>query len=200
MTIREFEVLTGFHPSTALYEVIEQDYNSSQLDKYEYCEAYKADKDGIAERLARLADKCAWERDNKHADELKASFTEIKLLHDRLAEAKAQLDRELDWHPATDIGNNMSENEYQLLADDTAPMSELDAIRRITQECGFDMACIELVQTVETFDKNKYGKCRVSGTFSRLPVWASTDWNYIRFQVCGNQWEIVNGELMAYYD
>lgn len=200
MTIREFEVLTGFHPSTALYEVIEQDYNSSQLDKYEYCEAYKADKDGIAERLARLADKCACERDDKHADELKASFTEIKLLHDRVAEAKAQLDRELDWHPAKDIGTNMSEREYQLLADDTAPMSELDAIRRIAIECGFDMACIQLVQTVETFDKNKYGKCRVSGTFSRLPVWASTDWNYIRFQVCGNQWEIVNGELMAYYD
>lgn len=200
MTIREFEVLTGFHPSTAHYEVIEQDYNSSQLDKYEYCEAYKADKDGIAERLARLADKCAWERDNKHADELKASFTEIKLLHDRLAEAKAQLDRELDWQPAKDIGTNMSEHEYQLLADDTAPMSELDAIRRIAQECGFDMSCIHLVQTVETFDKNKYGKCRVSGSYSRLPVWASTDWNYIRFQVCGNQWEIVNGELMPYYD
>jgi hypothetical protein len=199
MTIREFEVLTGFHPSTAHYEVIEQDYNSSQLDKYEYCEAYKADKGGIAERLARLADKCAWERDNKHADELKASFTEIKLLHDRLAEAKAQLDRELDWQPAKNLGTNMSEREYQLLADDTAPMSELDAIRRIAKECGFDMACIHLVQTVETFDKNKYGKCRVSGSYSRLPVWASTDWNYIRFQVCGNQWEIVNGELQAYY-
>lgn len=200
MTIREFEVLTGFHPSTAHYEVIEQDYNSSQLDKYEYCEAYKADKDGIAERLARIADKCAWERDNKHADELKASFTEIKLLHDRLAEAKAQIDRELDWQPAKDIGTNMNEREYQLLADDTAPMSELDAIRRIAHECGFDMACIQLVQTVETFDKNKYGKCRVSGSYSRLPVWASTDWNYIRFNVCGNQWEIVNGELMPYYD
>ena len=200
MTIREFEVLTGFHPSTAHYEVIEQDYNSSQLDKYEYCEAYKADKDGIAERLARLADKCAWERDNKHADELKASFTEIKLLHDRLAEAKAQLDRELDWHPATDIGTNMSEHDYQLLADDEPPLSELDAIRHIYEECGFDMAHIKIVKTVNTYDVNKHHKCRISGEFSRLPVWSSTDWNYIRFDVAGLQWELVNGDLRQYYD
>ena len=199
MTIREFEVLTGFHPSTAHYEVIEQDYNSSQLDKYEYCEAYKTDKDGIAERLARLADKCAWERDNKHADELKASFTEIKLLHDRLAEAKAQLDLELDWQPATDIGTNMSEKEYAELADDEPPLSDLEAIRRVHKECGFDMAYIQIVTTVQTFDKNKHGKCRVSGTYSRQPVWASSDWNYIRFNVADMQWEIVNGELQAYY-
>lgn len=200
MTIREFEILTGFHPSAAHYEVIEQDYNSSQLDKHEYCDAYRADKDGIAERLARLADKCALERDNKHADELKASFTEIKLLHDRLAEAKAQLDRELDWKPAKDIGTNMSEHEYQLLADDTAPMSELDAIRRIAQECGFDMSKISIVTKVQTFDKNKYGKCRVSAEFERQPVWASSDWNYIRFDCAGMQWEIVNDELFPYFD
>lgn len=193
MTIREFEVLTGFHPSLALYDVIEQDYNSSQLDKYEYCEQYKADKGGMAERPARIADKLAWEQ-NDEADK------RIAQLLKQLEEVKEQLNNELDWQPAKDIGTNMSEREYQLLADDTPPMSELDAIRRITQECGFDMACIELVPTVETFDKNKYGKCRVSGSYSRLPVWASTDWNYIRFQVCGNQWEIVNGELMAIYD
>ena len=150
--------------------------------------------------IAVLADKEFEQRVRNHEIELKNAHGEIAHLREQLEKTKAQLDRELDWQPAKDIGTNMSEREYQLLADDTAPMSELDAIRRITQECGFDMACIELVQTVETFDKNKYGKCRVSGTFSRLPVWASTDWNYIRFQVCGNQWEIVNGELMAYYD
>lgn len=200
MTIREFEVLTGFHPPMSLYEVIERDYESSDLDKYQYCEQYKADKDGMAERLSRIADKLAWEQTDRATKELNRLRKELTDTQARLTETQARLDCELDWQPAKDIGTNMSEREYQLLADDTAPMSELDAIRRITQECGFDTACIELVQTVETFDKNKYGKCRVSGTFSRLPVWASTDWNYIRFQVCGNQWEIVNGELMTYYD
>lgn len=200
MMISEFKTLTGFYPSWALWAVINRVYNESKLDKHEWCKAYVENKDGLAGLIAQLADKEYEERAREHEKDHEASLTEIRCLHERIAEMKRQLDRELDWQPAKDIGTNMSEREYQLLADDTAPMSELDAIRRITQECGFDMACIELVQTVETFDKNKYGKCRVSGSYSRLPVWASTDWNYIRFQVCGNQWEIVNGELMAYYD
>lgn len=200
MTIREFEVLTGFHPPMSLYEVIERDYESSNLDKYEYCEVYKTDKDGMAERLARIADKLAWEQTDRATKELNRLRKELTDTQARLTETQTRLDRELDWQPAKNLGTNMSEHDYQLLADDTAPMSELDALRRIAHECGFDMSCIKLVPTVETFDVNKHQKCRVSGTYSRLPVWASTDWNYIRFQVCGYQWEIVNGELMPYYN
>lgn len=200
MMISEFKALTGIHPSWALWAVINRVYNESQLDKHEWCKAYVADKEGMAGFIAQLADKEYEEQARNHEIELKNARGEIAHLREQLEKTKAQLDRELDWQPAKDIGTNMSEREYQLLADDTAPMTELDAIRRVAQECGFDMACIELVPTAETFDKNKYGKCRVSGSYSRLPVWASTDWNYIRFQVCGNQWEIVNGELQAYYD
>lgn len=200
MTIHEFITLTGVYPSWLHWTVINRAYNESQLDKQEWCAAYAANKDGMAHLIARLSDKEYEERARNQEIELKNARGEIAHLREQLEKVKAQLDRELEWHPATGIGTNMSEHEYQLLADDTPPMSELDAIRRITQECGFDMACIELVPTVETFDKNKYGKCRVSGSYSRLPVWASTDWNYIRFDVCDNQWEIVNGELMPYYD
>ena len=200
MMISEFKALTGFYPSWALWAVINRVYDGSNLDKYEWCKAYVENKDGMAGLIAQLADKEFEERARNHEIELKNARGEIAHLLEQLEKTKAQLDRELDWQPAKDIGTNMNEREYQLLANDTAPMSELDAIRRIAQECGFDMVCIKLVQTVETFDKNKYGKCRVSGSYSRLPVWASTDWNYIRFDVCGNQWEIVNGELMPYYD
>ena len=200
MMVSEFKTLTGIHPSWALWAVINRVYNESKLDKHEWCKAYVENKDGMAGMIAVLADKEYEEQERGHEIKLKNARGEIAHLREQLEKTKAQLDRELDWQPAKDIGTNMSEHDYQLLADDTAPMSELDAIRRIAQECGFDMSCIKLVPTVETFDKNKYGKCRVSGTFSRLPVWASTDWNYIRFDVCGNQWEIVNGELMPYYD
>ena len=137
---------------------------------------------------------------NNDKNALGKAFDEIARLRELLFMTKAQLDRELEWHPATGIGTNMTEHDYQLLADDTAPMSELDAIRRIAHECGFDMSCIKLVPTVETFETNKHGKSRVRGTFARQPVWASTGWNYIRFDVCDNQWEIVDGELMPYYD
>lgn len=140
-------------------------------------------------------------------EELAASLTANAQLREELAAAlaenahlKDELIRAQEWHPAKDLGTNMSQKAYAELADDSAPMSELDAIRRVYELCGFDMSCIRLVPTVETFDVNKHQKCRVSGTYSRLPVWASTDWNYIRFDVCDNQWEIVNGELVPYFD
>ena len=200
MMISEFKTLTGFHPSWLLWSVINRVYNESQLDKHEWCKAYVENKGGMAGMIAQLADTEYERAAHNQETELKNARGEIAHLKEQLEKVKAQLDRELDWHPTSKLGTNMSEHDYQLLADDTAPMSELDAIRRIAHECGFDMSCIKLVPTVETFDVNKHQKCRVSGTYSRLPVWASTDWNYIRFDVCGNQWEIVNGELMPYYD
>lgn len=200
MMISEFKTLTGVYPSWALWAVINRVYNESKLDKHEWCKAYVENKDGMAGMIAVLADKEFEERARNHEIELKNAHGEIAHLREQLEKTKAQLDRELEWHPTSKLGTNMSEHDYQLLADDTAPMSELDALRRIAHECGFDMSCIKLVPTVETFDVNKHQKCRVSGTYSRLPVWASTDWNYIRFDVCDNQWEIVNGELMPYYD
>ena len=200
MMISEFHALTGFHPNWLLWTVINRVYNESKLDKHEWCAAYVANKDGMADLIAHLADEEYEKRAYNHEIELKNARGEIAHLKEQLEKVKAQLDRELEWHPTSKLGTNMSEHDYQLLADDTAPMSELDAIRRIAHEFGFDMSRIKLVPTVETFDVNKHQKCRVSGTYSRLPVWASTDWNYIRFDVCDNQWEIVDGELMPYCD
>lgn len=200
MMISEFKTLTGFYPSWALWAVINRVYNESKLDKHEWCKAYVENKDGMAGLIAQLADKEYEERAREHEKDHEASLTEIRCLHERIAEMKRQLDRELDWHPATDIGTNMSEHDYQLLADDEPPLSDLDAIRHIYEECGFDMAHIKIVKTVNTYDVNKHHKCRVSGEFSRLPVWSSTDWNYIRFDVAGLQWELVNGDLRQYYD
>ena len=200
MMISEFKTLTGIHPSWALWAVINRTYEESALDKHEWCAAYTANKDGMADMIARLTDKEYERHAHNQEIELRNARGEIAHLREQLDKVKAQLDRELDWQPATGIGTNMTEHDYQLLADDTTPMSELDAIRRIAHECGFDMSCIRLVPTVETFETNKHGKCRVSGTFARQPVWASTDWNYIRFDVCDLQWEFINGELMAYFD
>lgn len=199
MMISEFKTLTGIHPSWALWAVINRVYNESKLDKHEWCKAYVENKNGMAGMIAGLADTEYERAVRNHEIELKNARGEIAHLREQLEKTKAQLDRELEWHPATGIGTNMTEHDYQLLADDTAPMSELDAIRRIAHECGFDMSCIKLVPSVETFETNKHGKSRVSRTFARQPVWASTDWNYIRFDVCDNQWEIVDGELMPYY-
>jgi len=204
MLITEFTTLTGFYPSWALWEVINNAYNESQLDKHEWCRAYIGNKNGMAYTIARLADEEQVKREQAleqaHKKELEDARSEIANLTEQLRKVEAQLDRDAGWHPAKDIGTNMSEQEYQRLAEDTAPMQETYAIKRIASTWGFQEDCIILVDTVETYEVNKYHKCRVSGTYSRQPVWAATDWNYARFNVCGNQWEVVDGELMPYYD
>ena len=200
MMLGEFETLTGIHPSWALWLEINRAYCASRQDKHEWCADYAANKDGMADKIARAADDAVCRHEEQQAAELKKAQAENKQLCKKLAEVQEQLDRELDWQPAKNIGTNMTEQDYAELADEDAPLTELDAIRRITQVFGFEMSRIRLIQTAQTFDRNKYGKCRVSGTYTRFPHWSSSDWNYIRFDVCGNQWEIVNGELLPYYD
>ena len=53
MMKKEFEVLTGIFPSDELYKAIEAAYYDFAGDKTAFCKAYKANKDGIAERIQR---------------------------------------------------------------------------------------------------------------------------------------------------
>lgn len=200
MLISEFQTHTGIYPNWALWKAINRAYNESALDKHEFCARYKANNDGMAYLIAQLADREYEKESRNHEIELKNARGEIAHLREQLEKVKAQLDRELDWHPAEDLGTNMSESDYALLADDEVPMTDLDAIRRVHRECGFDMAKIRIVMSVQTFEVNKHHKIRVKDTYSRQPVWSASDWNYIRFNVAGLQWEIVNGELMPYCD
>ena len=51
----EFEELTGFYPSADMYDAIDLEYSEFSGDKYAFCEAYKANKDGLAERIQQRA-------------------------------------------------------------------------------------------------------------------------------------------------
>lgn len=200
MMYSEFTALTGHHPCWAQWEEINRVYNASQLDKHEWCKAYCEDREGMASKIAHLTDHTLDERFNKQEAELRTAQTLIAQLTQKLNIAQEQLDRELQWHPAKDIGTNLSEEEYAILARDGTELNDLDAIRRVYEECGFDMARIHIVEKVCSYEANKHRKCRVSGEYSRRPFWGSTDWNYIRFDVGNFQWELVNGELMPYCD
>ncbi|MBP0976222.1 MAG: hypothetical protein J6S92_13150 [Oscillospiraceae bacterium] len=200
MLLSEFETLTGIHPSQDLWAAINQAYSESTLDKHIWCAKYKTNENGMAERIARNADKAALNAVNERLADLEQVQNRAESLERELSEARRQLDRELEWHPARDIGTNLSAEEYALLAGDGEQLGDLEAIRRVYEECGFDMAKIRIVETVCSYESNKHRICRISGEYTRRPVWASTDWNYIRFNVGGNQWELVNGDLLPYYD
>lgn len=200
MLISEFQTHTGIYPNWALWKAINRAYNESELDQQKFCADYLANVDGLAQRIQRECDMETARAESNLRRKLFDAQDMTNQMENQLKTLQAQLDRELDWHPAGDLGTNMSESDYALLADDEVPMTELDAIRRVHRECGFDMAKIRIVMSVQTFEVNKHHKIRVKDTYSRQPVWSASDWNYIRFNVAGLQWEIVNGELMPYCD
>ena len=181
MQKEEFESLTGFRPSQSMYRVIENEYIKSELDAAEFCRQYSLNIGGIAQKIQRLAD-----------------IAEIEQRHE-IAELQEQLDHELDWHLSEQYGTSMAQSDYEGLADEhDAYLDDEKAVSLIAETSGFMPGKIKIVREVQAFEVNKYFRLRVDGTYQRDPIYAASDWNYIRFDCAGKQWEIVNGEVIPY--
>lgn len=93
----EFETLTGIFPDVLLYEAAEQEYNNGDwASKAEFCDCFKADEDGIAQKCRNAAnDRWLAEEEltgklradnNRLEDENENLRNEIGALHDRVDE------------------------------------------------------------------------------------------------------------------
>lgn len=202
MLISEFQNLTGIYPSRNLYSVIEKFYNESKEDKHEFCRAYLMNADCLAERIQREVNRLELNRENQATAEIWKLETKLNAEKERADKLQQKLDWELDWHPAEHTGTNMKQKEYQKLLEccTTEVLSDKEAVKRISELFGFMPDRIQILREVQTFEVNKYGRLRVKDTYQREPLYDATDWNYIRFDCAGNQWELVNGELLAYED
>ena len=208
MLISEFETLTRIYPSETLYSVIEEFYNESKLDKHEFCENYKLNADGLAERIQTEVNKLEQEREKDFASRLYELNSRIEELEKALereqktsAHLRTRLDEELDWHPAEHTGTNMKQSDYEELASQrVAPEDEEHAKYTLSSLFGFIEDLIVIHHHAETFEVNKYHRIRRKETYQRDPYYAASDWNYIRFDCAGCQWELVNGELLTYED
>lgn len=60
---------------------------------------------------------------------------------------------------------------------------------------GFAEENIAIIWDVPICQINRHGRIRETGTEVRKPIYCSTDWNYIRFSVCGLEYELYNGNL-----
>lgn len=98
------------------------------------------------------------------------------------------------------MGTNMSEDDYQSLRDDGRwEISEAEAKILINKEFGFEVSQIEIIYEVENFvSAGDYAKKHQS--FKRKPQYCATDYNYVRFNVRGWQYEMVNGNIRIYWD
>ena len=99
------------------------------------------------------------------------------------------------------MGTNMSQSEYEKLCGNSNDweLTEKEAVVLINKEFGFEASRIEIIADVETFIKEG-PYARPYQKFTRTPRHCATDWNYIRFNVNGWQYEMINGSLKHYWD
>lgn len=196
MMISEFIERTGFEPTASEYAKIEKAYYDFNGNKDEFCKAfvknggekkiYKARAEEIAQLKSQLV-----EMEKQHKTEMEAREKQINDL-------TAELDRELEWQPSTGTGTNMSQSDYDHLANCGKLMTDEEAKTFIADECGFDPEKIHILHEINTYEVNKHRCLRVAGTFDRAPVYESSDWNYIRFDCACFMYEFINGQLCFY--
>lgn len=208
MLISEFENLTGIYPPENLYSVIEKYYYDSKLDKHEFCMKYIANADCLAEKIQSECNQLDLKKEQEvfsRIGELEAKLEEAekaleseKRTSDQL---RKRLDEELEWHPAEHVGTNMNQSDYEELANQSYDQTDEEHAKYLLSSMfGFIEDLIVIHHHAETFEVNKYHRIRRKETYQRDPYYAASDWNYIRFDCAGNQWELVNGELLAYED
>jgi hypothetical protein len=192
MMKKEFEALTGIFPSDELYKAIEAAYYDFAGDKTAFCKAYKANKDGIAERIQHEVDMAAFKAADSSSKAIAQRDTEIENL-------KKQLERELEWRPLEDK-DNVSQSEYTELATagGTKRLTDDEAKTLLYNWYGFAKEKIIIQHTIPTYEVNRHRQLRQVGEIDRAPLYNATDWNYIRFDCGCMAYELHNDTLRPF--
>ena len=190
----EFEILTGIYVDEEMMDVINERYMEMELDKHVFCEAYKSNMNGLAQIIQREANRRQFEK----MDDINKA---IKELNDKISGLKAELEKEQEWKP---YGKNSAMNavDYTRLLHGYQPMGKAAAARLVAEEFGFKEECVHVMDQVPVYKQDRHGVIRKFGSEERPPVYASTDWNYVRFDVIVKgqtfSYEMVNGDLEPY--
>lgn len=203
MMREEFEQRTGIFVTGTLYEAIERRYIDMDVDKDSFCKQYKSNKNGLAESIQREADMEVWKREDAENAKYKALEKELETIKEscekKVAELQKKLDKELEWKPCSG-GTTYEQDRYEKLAScgDTKELTDSEAKSLIYQEFGFAPEKIRIIAEVNTYEANKYHQMRIVDRYARKALYNATDWNYIRFDCAGWQYEMVNGSLRNY--
>ena len=199
MNIKEFSDRTGFYPSFELYTVIEAYYMEQSGDKGAFCKAYKENADGLAEKIQQEATTLALNNQSRVIAAANELRTENETLREQAERLIAQLEREQEWKP---YGHNssMKDDDYAHLCQSGRTMTDDEAVELIASEFGFAPEKIEIVRQIKTYEVSRHRQLRQKGTIDRLPVYDATDWNYVRFDCAGWQYEMINGQLHPFND
>ena len=111
MMYKEFTERTGFYPDTNMYAAIEDAYNEFKGDKNEFCKAYKANQDGLAEKIARDASNRARLAMDKKDEEICAAQYDLQQAEGRIEWLKKRIEQEEEWKPYT-VKDQVSDDDY----------------------------------------------------------------------------------------
>ena len=200
MTIKEFTERTGFYPTYEHYKFIEKSYMDFDGDKDAFCKAFRENTDGIAEKITREVERFVEEQTELGMHEHDAMEERIARQADIINDLQTKLDAELEWTPCKDAGTRMTQRDYVKLREDrfTKTMTDEEAADFIAEKLGFNAARVKIIHKAETYEVNKHHRMRVAETYDREPLYESTDWNYVRFDVNGIEYEYINGQLTLY--
>lgn len=200
MNIKEFTERTGFYPTYEHYKFIEKSYMDFDGDKDAFCKAYKANENGLAEKITREVERYIEDQTELGMHEHDAMEERIARQAGIINDLQAQLDAELEWTASKSAGTQMTQRDYVKLREDsfTKTMTDEEAANFIAEELGFNAERVKIIHTVETFEVNKHRRMRVAETYDREPLYSSTDWNYVRFNVNGIEYEYIDGQLEMY--
>ncbi len=196
MMIAEFTERTGVVPTDWEYKEIEELYYTFDGGKDEFCKAWVEGKgpeklyNARARLIERLQDALV-EKEKDHR-------AEMRRLEKKVAQLQEELDKELEWKPATSTGTNMEQEPYEMLKNSGKVESDEDAVKLVNEFFGFEPESVEIIHTVHSYEVDKHHRLRKKAEYERVPCYDSTDWNYIRFNCKGWQYEMINGTLVPY--
>lgn len=201
MLINEFETRTGFYPCEGLYNAINAAYNKYDGDKDAFCKEYVLNTNGIAAQIQRTANLNQFSEQKQLKEEINQLKEKLHSYQEKINELTKKLDHELEWQPYIS-DDNVSQSDYLSLqkAAGTKVLTVDEAKDILYQWYGFAREKITILYNVPVYQINRHKKLRKTGELSRLPLYNSTDWNYIRFNCGSMMYELYNDNLFFFFD
>lgn len=138
-------------------------------------------------------------------EEVKSLKVKNKVLEDTIEKLQKELSDAVDgWEPF-ECKQNVSNADYRSLAESAAKngvaryMSEEEAIAFVGKEYGFRTSDIKIITEIDEEEVNRKGSVRKTGRkIDRRPIFGSSDWYYVRFDVLGYSYEGHDYELTSF--
>lgn len=197
MLLEEFEKRTNIFVPGEYFDVIHQFYMDTEMDKDQFCEAYKNNTDNLAVKIkmAYVEKRTREQVDVCHrleAEEKKWQNT-VKELRSEISLLTRKLECEQEWKPYEDVSGRFYEN---IANNGVSPASDEETVRFVSTHFGFDMTKISIKRVKPLYEINRHQQLRQAGVTVRNPYIFASDWNYIYFSSMGIDYEILNGKII----